>query len=610
MTMGYFRKPSKEPATVKAALGQCRSALLAVALFSCLLNVLALTGSVYMLQVYDRVLPSHSVPTLIGLTLFLLVIYASMGTLDTLRSMMTTRIGIRIERVLRRRVLSNVLLLPLRTGNSSDGTQLLRDLEQIRTFLSSAGPTALFDLPWMPFYLCIVYFLHPWLGLLASAGAVVLVTITVLTDVMGRLPSRNTAIASTQKSNFSEITRRNAESLHVLGMTPRVVEMWDELSEKQLGYQVGASDTTTKFGSLSKIMRQVLQSLVLGLGAYLVIEGQASGGVMIASSILVSRALAPVELAIANWRGFIAARQGAARLTRVLQQIPERVDGFDLPAPERNLSVEGLTVAVPGQRKAILQNVSFALKAGDGLGIIGPSGSGKSTLARALVGAWLPAGGKVRLDGAALDQWAAEALGPHIGYLSQSVELFDGTVSQNIARFDPDATSDEIIEAAKAAAVHDLIVRLPQGYDTVIGAGGEMLSAGQRQRVGLARALYRKPFVVVLDEPNSNLDAEGDQALTQAIKSVRERGGIVVVIAHRPSALAGLDLLLVLANGQAQAFGPKDDVLKAAVRPPVSQAPAPQVPVSQPAAPAPLGQLQLAPMQQARLKVIGEKAGA
>lgn len=610
MTMGYFHKPSKEPATVKAALSQCRSALLAVALFSCLLNVLALTGSVYMLQVYDRVLPSHSVPTLIGLTLFLLVIYASMGTLDTLRSMMTTRIGIRIERVLRRRVLSNVLLLPLRTGNSSDGTQLLRDLEQIRTFLSSAGPTALFDLPWMPFYLCIVYFLHPWLGLLASAGAVVLVTITVLTDVMGRLPSRNTAIASTQKSNFSEITRRNAESLHVLGMTPRVVEMWDELSEKQLGYQVGASDTTTKFGSLSKIMRQVLQSLVLGLGAYLVIEGQASGGIMIASSILVSRALAPVELAIANWRGFIAARQGAARLTRVLQQIPERVDGFDLPAPERNLSVEGLTVAVPGQRKAVLQNVSFALKAGEGLGIIGPSGSGKSTLARALVGAWLPAGGKVRLDGAALDQWAAEALGPHIGYLSQSVELFDGTVSQNIARFDPDATSDEIIEAAKAAAVHDLIVRLPQGYDTVIGAGGEMLSAGQRQRVGLARALYRKPFVVVLDEPNSNLDAEGDQALTQAIKSVRERGGIVVVIAHRPSALAGLDLLLVLANGQAQAFGPKDDVLKAAVRPPVSPAPVPQVPVSQPAAPAPLGQLQLAPMQQARLKVIGEKAGA
>jgi len=569
-------KSTVEPVSVNSAITRCRGAFLAVGIFTGLLNVLALTGSIYMLQVYDRVLPSHSVPTLVGLTILLVVIYAGMGALDVLRAKMLTRIGMKIERALRRRVLSCVLLLPLRTGQSGDGLQLVRDLDHLRSFLSSAGPTALFDLPWMPFYLLIVYLMHPWLGALALVGAVILVTITLMMEFKSREPTNKSALAGAARNTFSEISRRNSESIQALGMGPRIVSMWEELSERQLFHQVGATDMATGFGSFSKILRQVLQSAVLGLGAYLVIEGEASAGIMIAASILVSRALAPIELAIANWRGFISARQGAERLTKMLKLLPERQDGLKLPRPQSSLSVEGLWVSVPGQRRPIIQNTSLELKAGDGLGVIGPSASGKSTLARALVGAWLPSSGKVRLDGAALDQWPSEELGAHVGYLAQAIELFDGTVGQNIARFDPSATSDSIIKAAKAAGVHDLIVHLPQGYDTELGPSGEALSAGQRQRVGLARALYGDPFLVVLDEPNSNLDADGDVALTAAIKNVRERGGIVVVIAHRPSALAGLDLLLVLANGQVKAFGPKEDVLRKMIQ----QQPPPSAPNS------------------------------
>ena len=527
--------------------------------------MLALTGSIYMLQLYDRVLPSHSVSTLVGLTLVMVLLYAGFGVFDVLRTRMMSRIGVRIERSLRVRVFSAVMLLPLRAGSRGDGLQPVRDADQIRGFLSGQGPTALFDLPWIPFYLGLVYLLHPWLGTLGVAGAVVLVALTILTETRSRTSVRDGAVTGAARQTLGEAARRNAEAIRALGMGERFTALWSSLNEKHLAHQVGTTDVAGTYGALSKVIRMVLQSAVLGLGAYLVIQGQATAGVMIAASILVSRALAPIEIAIANWRGFIAARQGAKRLSKLLTLAPECTNVMSLPKPARNLDAEGLWVTAPGQERMILQNVSLSLGAGDGLGVIGPAASGKSTLARALVGAWLPQRGTVRLDGAALDQWPPDALGCHLGYLPQDIELFDGTVAENIARFDPDAKGDAVIAAATQAGVHDLILRLPEGYQTKIGEGGTALSAGQRQRVALARALYGHPFLVVLDEPNSNLDAEGDAALTKAIASVRARGAIIVVIAHRPSALAGLDHLMVLANGQVQSFGPKDEVLKKAL---------------------------------------------
>jgi ATP-binding cassette, subfamily C, type I secretion system permease/ATPase len=556
---------------LRAALARCRSAFTGVAVFSALINLLALTSAIYMLQVYDRVIPAHSTATLIGLTIIMLVLYVGYGTLDVIRMRVLSRIGLRIDRSLRDRVFALVLMMPLRTVGRGDGMQPVRDLDQIRSFLSGTGPIALFDLPWMPFYLLLVFLLHPWLGLLGLAGALVLVGLTILTEVKGRASVQAAASSISARQSFGEAGRRNAEVVRALGMSETLSRRWSSLNEKYLLGQLDAGDVASTYGSYSKVLRLVLQSAILGLGAYLVIIGQASAGVMIAASILTSRALAPVEIAIANWRGFLAARQGAARLSALLNQLPDRSETMALPKPERSFQVEALWVTAPGFNRPIIQNVSFALEKGAGLGIIGPSAAGKSSLARALVGAWMPLRGAIRLDGAALDQWAPDRLGRHIGYLPQDIELFDGSVAQNIARFDPDAPPDTVIAAAVAAGVHDMIVRLPDGYETKIGEGGAALSAGQRQRVALARALYGDPFLVVLDEPNSNLDADGDAALTNAILSVRARGGIAVVIAHRPSALAGLEQVLVLNGGQVHAMGPKEEILRANLQPSSTQ---------------------------------------
>jgi PrtD family type I secretion system ABC transporter len=545
---------------------QCRTGFLVVGLFSAAINVLALTGSVYMLQLYDRVLPSHSVATLVGLTIIMVVLYVGFGAFNFLRMRMMTRIGIRIERNLRDRVFSAVMLLPLRARPGGDGLQPVRDLDEVRAFLSGIGPTALFDLPWVPFYLGIVYLLHPWLGLLGLAGAIILLALTLLTEARSRSPTREASLAGAARHAFGDTVRRNAETVRALGMTARVSQLWTTLDERQITHQVTAVDAAGTYGSISKTLRFALQSAVLGLGAYLVLQGQATAGVMIAASILVSRALAPIEIAIGNWRGFVAFRQSSQRLSKLLALVPENSHVVALPKPTRCLEVDGLWVSAPGQRATILQNVSFALKAGDGLGVVGPSAAGKSCLARTLVGAWLPRRGTVRLDGAAIDQWSHDALGSHLGYLPQDIELFDGTVAQNIARFDPTAQSEAIVAAAIHADVHDMILRLPEGYQTQVGERGTALSAGQRQRVALARALFGEPSLVVLDEPNSNLDAEGDAALASAIATVRKRGGIIVVFAHRPSALAGLDLLMVLAKGQLQALGPKDEILRKVVQ--------------------------------------------
>lgn len=558
-----------------SALASCRSAFLGVGLLSGTLSVLYLVGSFYMLEVYDRVLPSRSVPTLVALTLIVVVLYGFQACLDIIRARILARIGLSIDQALHARVYNALLRLPLKAGAQGDGLQPLRDLDQIRSFLSGVGPTALFDLPWMPLYLIICFAFHFWIGVAALVGALILVSLTFLTEYKTRDPARETVARAKVRNTLVESAQRNAEVVRAMGMGKRLGARWSEANAQYMQTQQRTADMGGGLGAVSKVLRMLLQSAVLGLGAYLVINQQATAGIIIASSILTSRALAPVELAIAHWRGFVTARQSWGRLNELLLAVPPREDMLSLPKPASTLSVEGASVTPPGIQRVVAQDATFKLEAGSALGIIGPSGSGKSSIARMLVGVWPPVRGKIRLDGAALEQWDPEILGRHIGYLAQDVELFAGTVAENIARFEIDPEAGAVLAAAKAASVHDLILRLPDGYETQIGEGGTALSAGQRQRIALARALYRDPFLVVLDEPNSNLDAEGEQALTQAILGIRARRGIAVVIAHRPSALAGCNFALVMSDSRVQAFGPRDEVLgKVLQRPPQPVRPA------------------------------------
>ncbi|MBA4130477.1 MAG: type I secretion system permease/ATPase [Hyphomicrobium sp.] len=552
---------------LQRTLRRSKELLIAVGLFSGVINLLALTGSFYMLQVYDRVLPSNSIPTLIGLTVLMALLYIANGFLDFIRVRVMSRVGVRIDNDVRASVYRAIRMMPLRFRKSGDGLQPVRDLDTIRGFFSGLGPTALFDLPWVPVYLLVVFLFHPILGVFALFGAIILVTLTLLTEQKTREPTMSAVSSASQRFAFGEETRRNAELIHALGLGDRMLARWEKLTAQHVTDQMTANDAASGIGSISKVMRLFLQSGILGLGAWLVIRGEVSPGTIVAASIIMARALAPIETAIAHWRGFVATRQSYERLSKMFDTMDITSDEQELvalPKPTASLAVRNLAIAAPGERNPIIHGVSFSLKAGDGLGIIGPSASGKSTLARALMGIWQPLtpAGSVRLDGAALDQWSPEALGRHIGYLPQEIALFAGTVAENIARFDPDATSETIVKAAEAAGVHDMIVNLPAGYQTKIGEGGVGLSAGQRQRIALARALYGDPFLVVLDEPNSNLDTAGDNALTAAIQSVRERGGIAIVIAHRPSALAAVDLVMAMGRGQVAAFGPKSEVLK------------------------------------------------
>ncbi len=566
---------------IEVAVRRSYRIFVGVGLFSGVINLLALTGSFYMLQVYDRVLPSRSVPTLVGLSVLMAGFYIANGLLDFFRVRIMSRVGMRIDNEVRDKVFSAIQILPLRTRQGGDGLQPVRDLDSIRSFLSSMGPTALFDLPWVPLYLGVVFLLHPLLGLFALVGALLLVCLTLLTDIRTSAPMKAASASGSRRLQFGETARRNAEVIRAMGFGPRMSQRWEELNARHLNDQLKSTDAAGGIGAFSKVLRLFLQSGILGLGAYLVIHGDVSAGTIIASSIIMSRALAPIETSIAHWRPFVAARQAHRRLVDLFRALAqEEGEVLDLPAPVNSLAIQGLAVAPPGEARPTIQNVNFTLQAGDGLGIIGPSASGKSTLARALVGVWQPIrmGGNVRLDGAALDQWAPHALGRHIGYLPQDIELFEGTVAENISRFDNEPSSEAIVAAAKTAGVHDMIVHLPKGYQTEIGEGGKGLSAGQRQRIALARAMYRDPFLVVLDEPNSNLDAAGDSALTEAIRSVRQRRGIVVVIAHRPSALAGVDKVLAISGGQVQAFGPKEEVLRKLLQPAVVPSTPPPLP--------------------------------
>jgi PrtD family type I secretion system ABC transporter len=543
------------------ALRACRSAFIGVGVMSCMINLLYLTGSIFMLEIYDRVLPSRSVPTLVGLVILAAGLYFAQGILDLIRGRILVRIGTSLDEALSGRVFETVVRLPLIAGGRSEGLQPLRDLDNIRSFLSSLGPSAFFDLPWLPFYLAICFVFHVLIGATALAGAIILVTLTVLTEFMTRKPAREAMGLAARRNDLAAASRRNAEVLVAMGMSGRLTRRWSVANENYLTGNQRTSDVAGGLGATAKVMRMMLQSAVLGVGAYLVIHQEATAGVIIAGSILSARALAPVDLAIAHWKGFVAARQSWHRLNRLLGSLPAQGAPTRLQAPSKRLSVESISVVPPGDQKVIVQDVTFALEAGNGLGIIGPSGSGKSSLVRALVGVWQPVRGKVRLDGAALDQWSSEVLGRHVGYLPQDVELFAGSVAQNICRFDPDAIAENIIAAAKEAGVHEMIVKMSEGYETQVGEQGVSLSAGQAQRVALARALYGEPFLIVLDEPNSNLDTEGDEALTRAVRGARERGGIVVVVAHRPIGIEAVDMLLVLKDGRMQAFGPKEQVL-------------------------------------------------
>lgn len=552
----------EQPQTFGALmLSSLRKALFSIALASGGINILALTGSFFMLQVYDRVIPSRSLPTLFGLAIIVATLFLFQGALEFLRSMLLARIGMALDERLNHKIFRALLLLPTQKQTSDDGLQSLRDLEQIRTFMSGNGSAALFDLPWIPFYLLLCFLFHVWIGITALSGAILLIGITVLAETLSRRPALEASKASATRLGFAQAARRNWEAAISMGFAGRLTAKWAGMNDDYLRHQRVVGTTVGALTITAKIARMMLQSAVLAVGAILVIRQQATGGIIIASSILVTRALAPVELAIGQWKGFVTARQGWKRLSGLLDGVPSARHSLDLPAPTSELSVENISLTAPGGRDLILRNVSFKVKAGTVLGVIGPSASGKSSLARALTGLWPVAIGSVRLDKAAISQWDINKLGRHIGYLPQDVGLLEGSIADNISRFDSDMIAEKIIGAAKAAGVYDMIVKLPDGFDTIIGEGGSGLSAGQRQRVALARALYGDPFLVVLDEPNSNLDAEGEASLTAALNGVRERGGIAVVIAHRPSALAAADTVMIVAAGQLQAFGAKKDVL-------------------------------------------------
>ncbi|WP_018858087.1 type I secretion system permease/ATPase [Rhizobium sp. 42MFCr.1] len=551
-----------QPRPFLGLFSSLRVGALGLGVTSCLVNILALSGSFFMLQVYDRVIPSRSLPTLVGLVIIVVSLFAFQWLLDLTRSLLLGQIGRAVDERFSGRAFLSVALSASRKPAPGDGLQTIRDIDTVRGFLSGPGPGALFDLPWMPFYLALCFLFHHWIGLTAVAGALLLTGLALLAELKSRGPTRETATILSERMAFAETARRNSEAVVAMGFGGTLSARWAEVNRRHLDSHLRTATFVNSLSTLSRSARMLLQSAVLAVGAILVIRQEATGGIMIASSILVSRALAPIELAIAHWRGFAAARQAWSRLDREVQLSDGRLHDVALPAPRQSLAVENLHLAAPGSKMPIIRGLSFEVQAGEAVGIVGPSASGKSSLARGIVGLWPALAGDIRLDGASLSQWTAEALGRNIGYLPQDVSLFEGTIADNIARFDPEASSELIIAAARAAGVYDMIVSFADGFDTRIGEQGRTLSAGQRQRIGLARALYADPFLVVLDEPNSNLDVQGELALSQAIESVRSRQGVVLIIAHRASALSAVDKVLVLEGGRGKAFGPKNDVLK------------------------------------------------
>ncbi|MBK5541248.1 type I secretion system permease/ATPase [Pseudomonas sp. TH07] len=543
------------------ALGDYKGILISVGCFTALINVLMLVPSIYMLQVYDRVLTSQNQTTLLMLTLMVVGFFAFIGLLEVLRSFIVIRIGSQLERRFNLQVYQAAFERNLARGEGHAG-QSLGDLTQIRQFVTGPALFAFFDAPWFPIYLLVIFLFNTWLGVLASAGAVLLIGLACLNEAMTRQPLGQASGYSQRSTQLASSHLHNAETIQAMGMLGALRKRWFEVHSRFLGLQNQASDTGAVISSLSKTLRLCLQSLVLGLGALLVIKGEMSAGMMIAGSILMGRVLSPIDQLIAVWKQWSTAKLAYQRLDALLQEFGSRQSAMALPAPKGQVSFEQVSAGPPGRRLATLQQVSFSLGAGEVLGVLGASGSGKSTLARVLVGVWPTLAGTVRLDGADIHRWDREQLGPYIGYLPQDIELFSGSIADNIARF-READPQQVVAAAQQAGVHEMILRLPQGYDTLLGDEGSGLSGGQKQRVALARALYGKPSLVVLDEPNSNLDTVGESALAAAIAQMKAQGTSVVLVTHRSSALAQADKLLVLNEGRLQAFGPSQEVLKA-----------------------------------------------
>lgn len=557
---------SKRSRELVEARHEASGLIWAAILFSCVVNALMLTGPLYMLQVYDRVLGSGSEETLVALSILVVALFLAMGVLEFARTRVMAIVGARFQEKLDRRVFSASMQVSAIAPNDAGAVVAQRDLEAIRSFLASPVVLAMMDLPWTPLFIAAVFIFHPFLGWLAVGGGALLVAITWLNQVLSRQPQIDAGQASVQSERFSDQLKNEAETLKALGMSDAGFDRWQLSRRRALQQAIAAAGVIGVFGSTTKTFRLFLQSAMLGLGAWLVLQGELTAGAMIASSILMGRALAPVEMVVGQWPVAQRANEAWHRLSNLLARVPQAQPRTALPRPRALLEVESLTVGPPGEPGAILRMVSFRLEPGQAVGVIGPSGSGKSTLAKALTGVWRPLGGKIRLDGATLDQYDPDVLGRLLGYLPQRITLFDGTIADNIARLDPQPDSERIVAAAKKADAHDMIVKLPNGYDTRISAAGGRLSGGQIQRIGLARALYGDPVLLILDEPNSNLDNDGSAAVNAAIRTMKAEGKSVLIMAHRPAAIQECDLLLVLEDGVRKGFGPRDQVLRELVR--------------------------------------------
>jgi ATP-binding cassette, subfamily C, bacterial exporter for protease/lipase len=553
-----FQMPQNE---IKEALLAFKGTFRTVGVFSAIINLLMLVPSIYMLQVYDRVLASHNETTLYMLTIMMLGAFVFMGALELIRSFVLVRVGANFDMHMNTRVYTAAFEQNLKRAGGNAG-QALSDLTTLRQFLTGNALFAFFDAPWFPINLAIIFFFEPSLGMLSLVGVIILIVLAVVQEVVSRKPLADASTMAIASGNLATNNLRNAEVIESMGMLPNLMGRWLKMHGKFLQLQAEASEKAGIVGALTKFVQISLQSIVLGYGALLALQGKMTPGMMIAASILVGRALSPVQQVIGVWKTWSSTRSAYGRLSALLADNPPRQPGMPLPAPLGGLTLEAVSAAPPGSMVPVLKGLNFAVLPGDVLGVIGPSGSGKSTLARLMVGVWPAGTGKVRLDGADIFQWNKDQLGPHIGYLPQDIELFAGTVSENISRFGV-ADAEMVVEAAKMAGVHDMILRLPQGYDTRLGDGGAGLSGGQKQRVGLARALYGCPALVVLDEPNSNLDDAGEQALVLAVNEMRARGKTVILITHRTSIIGSTSKLLLLRDGVAQMYGPTNQVLAA-----------------------------------------------
>ena len=551
---------------IRAARREMNGTLISVLIFSVLVNLLMLTGPLYMLQVYDRVLGSQSEATLVALTVLITFLFVAMGFLDHARARIMARVGARIQEKLDRRVFAASVRRLTLAPNDQSALAAQRDLESIQRLWASPVLLALFDIPWTPMFIGAIFIFHPWLGWLAITGGIILVLVTLLNQRNTEQPLLQANAAAMKAERFAENVKAESEVIAALGMQSNGFDRWRKMRSAAMAETISAADVGGMFSGITKTFRMFLQSAILGLGAWLVLRGELSAGAMIAGSILMGRALAPIEQSIGQWAVVTRAREGTARLADLLSRVPDEPDRTALPRPNAVLEAQNLTVVPPGDSQAVLRMVSFRLEPGQALGVIGPSGSGKSTLARALIGVWRPAGGKVRLDGATLDQYDPDVLGSYIGYLPQRVSLFDGTIAENIARLAPVPNAETVVAAAQKAAAHEMILKLPDGYDTRVASIGGRLSGGQIQRIGLARALYGDPVILILDEPNSNLDNDGSVALNLAIRAMKDAGRAILIMAHRPAAIQECDLLMVMEEGTRKAFGPRDQVLRDMVK--------------------------------------------